>query len=374
MIGLLLFAVLPAADPGPLLAQIKQVGREGAGNAEAARAWRELVQQGPAALLPTLQAFDDADSTAANWLRSACESIVDRELMAKRPLPKDQLEAFVRDRNHAPSGRRLAYEWLVQVDPATPARLLPGMLDDPSVELRRDAVAAVLERAEGLLAKDDKDAARAEFRKALASARDRDQVDQIAKHLKGLGIEVDLASHFGFIKQWQLLAPFDNTGGIGFEASYPPEKGVDLKATYAGKKGLTCAWKPHTTTHAYGIVDLNKVIGKHMGVVGYAFAAVDSPREQPVEIRAGSKNAVKIFLNGNLVHFREEYHHGMRMDQHIGRGTLKQGRHEILIKVCQNEQTDAWAQEWEFQLRVCDAVGGGIALKVLDEPVGGRKE
>jgi hypothetical protein len=50
------------------------------------------------------------------------------------------------------------------------------------------------------------------------------------------------------------------------------------------------------------------------------------------------------------------------MDQHVGRGTLKAGRNEILVKVCQNEQTDSWAQQWSFQLRVTDALGGAVAL------------
>jgi hypothetical protein len=46
---------------------------------------------------------------------------------------------------------------------------------------------------------------------------------------------------------------------------------------------------------------------------------------------------------------------------------LKAGRNEILIKVCQNEQTDAWAQKWSFQLRVCDALGGAVPLTVVTE-------
>ena len=78
----------------------------------------------------------------------------------------------------------------------------------------------------------------------------------------------------------------------------------------------------------------------------------------PVQVRAGSTNALKVFVNGKEVFAREEYHHGTRMDQHVGRGTLRAGRNEILVKVCQNEQTESWAESWGFQLRVCDALGG----------------
>jgi hypothetical protein len=50
------------------------------------------------------------------------------------------------------------------------------------------------------------------------------------------------------------------------------------------------------------------------------------------------------------------------MDQHVGRGKLRTGRNEILVKVCQNEQPEEWAQVWSFQLRVCDPTGGKVPL------------
>ena len=53
------------------------------------------------------------------------------------------------------------------------------------------------------------------------------------------------------------------------------------------------------------------------------------------------------------------------MDQHVGRGVLKAGRNAILVKLCQNEQTEAWAQEWSFQLRVCDAIGGAVPVTMV---------
>jgi hypothetical protein len=39
---------------------------------------------------------------------------------------------------------------------------------------------------------------------------------------------------------------------------------------------------------------------------------------------------------------------------------LKKGANQILVKCCQNEQTETWTVEWEFQLRVCDATGTAI--------------
>jgi hypothetical protein len=297
------------------------------------------------------------------------DAIAERAVRAGHRLPARQLEALVRQTRHAGPARRLAYEWLTKADPSAPSRLLPGMLRDPSPELRRDAVALAVKQAQVV---EDTGAKVTGYRRALDATLERDQADQIAKELKALGVEVDLASHFGFLRRWQLLGPFDNTGGAGFRRSFPPEQGVDLTRAYQGKRGMTLHWVLYASTDPYGVIDLNKALGKRRGAVAYAFAAVDSAVERPVQLRAGSENALQIFLNGRRIFARDEYHHGMRMDQHIAAGTLRAGRNEILVKVCQNEQTDEWAQAWSFQLRVTDAAGARIPVTVLDADKGGR--
>jgi hypothetical protein len=354
-------AASPAAEVQPLLAKIKAVGNEGQGNSQAARAWRRLAACSPDVLPQILAALDDANPTAANWLRSLVEAMVDRTLATGRGLPADKLEAFVLDTRHAGPARRLAYDCLSRVDKTARERLIPGMLHDPAAELRRDAVALVLRQAEALK---DRAAAVAVYRKAFEAARDRDQVELIARELKQRGVTVDLIAHFGFLTCWQLLGPLDNHQGVGYARAYPPEKKVDLAEPAVGKNRQRLRWTEHTTSLPYAMMDLNKALGKHMGATAYAFAVVISPKEQPIQLRASSNNAVKIFLNGKQVFGREEYHHGTRMDQHIGAGVLKAGRNEILVKICQNEQGEDWAQTWSFQLRVCDAIGGAVRLEV----------
>src|SRR5438105_1227998 len=80
----------------------------------------------------------------------------------------------------------------------------------------------------------------------LAGARDRDQVDAIARELKGLGVAVDLQKQFNFIGRWLLLGPFDNTNMAGFDKPYPPEQGIDVQAGHAGKNGKI-RWIEHAT-------------------------------------------------------------------------------------------------------------------------------
>src|SRR5262249_47362208 len=138
---LALAACLPAADEArpettALLKRITTVGREGAGNVEAQKAVKALVAQGPSALVPILEAMNDDDLTAANWLRPAFEAIAE-PAAADGKLSPAMLEKFVGEKKHAGIARRLAYEWLAKVDKTAPDRLMPGMVVDPSAELRR---------------------------------------------------------------------------------------------------------------------------------------------------------------------------------------------------------------------------------------------
>lgn len=354
----------PAADTARALAALRAVSAEGNGNDAAGLAWKTVVNQGGAALLPTLEAMKGVGPTPTNWLRTAAEAIAEAERNANRPLPADKLEAFLKDTAQSPAGRRVAYELVVAADPKAADRLLPGFLNDPSLEIRRDAVAAALQKLDGKTA--DRTA---ELAKLFPSTRDKDQVDEVAKELEKAGRGPSLTEHFGFVTHWHVIGPFDSTGGAGYAAAYPPEAAIDLKAKLKGKGGAELIWKPFVTADRYGMLDLNKALGKNMDCCGYAVATLTAAAETPVEIRAGSQNAVQIFLNGKRLFQREEYHHGTYMDQHVAKGTLKAGPNTLLVKVCQNNQKDSWAQAWGAQVRLCDPIGGPLPLQ---EESGGR--
>jgi hypothetical protein len=355
----------PGGDTAVLIRDVMAVESEGAGNEQARAAWLRLSHIGVNEAPRLLVAMDDANPLAANYLRSALEAVVARAVRQGDSIPTEVFERFVGDRDHAPRARRLAYEWLVRLDPSTPERLLRTMLDDPSVELRRDAVARVMAKAADLVAAEDEVEAALAYRMALSGAIDRDQVDQIAESLNKLGTPVDLARHFGFIQRWKLIGAFDNVGGVGFAAVYPPETEIDFAAQYEGKDGQV-SWIDHATDDMYGNVDLYQAIKRENGTVAYAAARFVSRAPQDVDVRFGTVNATKIWLNGELLDANEVYHANDEMDQYIVRGHLNEGENTILIKVCQNEQQESWAQIWKFQLRVCDK--GGTAILSADRP------
>jgi hypothetical protein len=132
-----------------LLTTLRSVEREAKGNRAATQAWEQLTAKANGYQLPTiLAAIDDSGPLAANWLRGAVDTIAQRELERTGALPVDGLEQFLAQKQHDPRARRLAFEWIVRVEPKARDRLVPGFLDDPSLELRRDAVAQLISAAE----------------------------------------------------------------------------------------------------------------------------------------------------------------------------------------------------------------------------------
>ncbi len=349
----------PPADLKKQIAVIQAVGAEGSGNAEAAVAFRSLSQARASALLPLLRAIEPSNRIARNWLRSAVEVIVERELAEKKPLPFADLKTFLADRSQAPEARRLAFDLMLAINRGASGTLAPGFLDDPSNELRRDAVALLIAEGARQLAQEAGDTATITYRKALHAARDVDQIQAIAKALTDLKQQVDLPRHFGFLTDWQVIGPFHNTDRKGFAEEFPPEKKIDLKARHPGKESEV-KWQTLATSDPYGKVDLNEPYGKLKEVTGYAYHEFESGEVQPAELRLGCKNAWKVWLNGKLLFSRDEYHRGQRIDQYKMPVQLEKGTNSILIKLCQNEQKEHWTVEWEFQLRVCDTTGKAI--------------
>ncbi len=348
-----------AVDVPPLVQAINAIGPKGAGHPAAIAAVQQLNQADAAQIPEILVGMDGANRLSANWLRGAVEAVAQRELDLGGRLPQAELEAFLADTAHFPQARSLAYDLILRIDPAAKPRLVPGLLQDPSMELRRDGVAFALTAAQKLLDGPTKTPAIDAYRQALSAARDLDQINEAAKRLRELGQTVNVAEHFGFLMRWQLIGPFENTSDSGFDVAYGPERDAEPAAEYPGKAGVV-KWIDHATQDEYGVVDLNAALTKHKGAIAYARTEFVADESRDVEFRIGCITGHKLWLNGELVTANHVYHTGMYIDQYTGRGRLKPGTNVILLKIAQNEQTDSWAQDWKFQLRVCDQYGTAI--------------
>jgi hypothetical protein len=340
------------------LAVIRAVGPNGKGSAEAAKAWQAIAGADVGQIPTILAGMDGANPVARNWLRAAIDAVRDTARAKKSSMPAKEIEAFLAEKKHDPQARRLAYEILIEADAGAADRLLPTMLDDPSPDLRYEAVARVFNAAQKL-PEDKKDEAVAQFQKALAGARDPDQINKTARRLRELGHPPDLPTLLGLITTWKLIGPFPNVEQKGVNEVYPPETKLDFSAEYDGKDGRV-KWLDYVTADPSAIVDLNAGIGKHIDAVGYAAAEFTSDTAQDVQIRLGCFTAFKLWVNGELVLDRGDAYTGMRLDHYVAQARLKSGKNFILLKSCQADPPAPLPKHWRFMLRVCDADGRAV--------------
>jgi len=323
------------------------------GQAELAAAADAIADWAAPEVIASLDAFAAATPGGANWLRSGLDRAATRLGAA---LPAATLAAYVADTARPARGRVLAYTWLRDRDVAAADQLLDGLLDDPAVDLRRDAVEKLLASAEG----PDAGAALAVERRALAAARDVDQVERIVAALGERGEKLDVASVLGFIRTWQVSGDYDNRDGVGFATAYPPEATLPRPPDTSG-------WKTVVSTDRHGMIDLNAAVATKKGVLAYAVAEVEMVASRPAEVRVGSPCAVAVWVNGLPVMAHEIYHASEAIDQYVAPAEFRAGKNTILVKCCQNEQTQPWAETWQFQLRVCDPLGAALATQPAQE-------
>ncbi len=327
--------------------------------AGAAAAWRQLAGASAEQLPVLLAGMDGSNSVTRNWLRSSIDQVLESARKENKALPYAELETFVGERKHDPQARRFAYELIVEHDKKAADRFLPTMLDDPSPELRRDAVARLLEQGDKVLASDKKQESLPTFQKALASAREISQINKAARALRDLGQKVDLPTHLGLVADWKLIGPFPNPEDKGIDIVYPPEKAFEAAASYDGLKDKA-KWKEHISAHEMGMIDLDAQVSKEKDALGYAFTEFTSDRDQDVEIRIGCYTAFKLWVNGALTLVRSDAFTGMSLDHYQVRVHLKKGVNTFLMKVSRAAPPPQVPGLWRFQFRVCNADGVAI--------------
>ncbi len=343
------------ADVASDITTIQSVGAKATGHVAAVEAAARLATADADSIVPLLNGMKPENPLGNNWLRGAIAAVVDRALASGKEIPADTLVAYVKQTENSSVARFVAFQTIKSLDEKSATALVPTMTNDPCLDLRRMAVQDLIEKAP---AADNEAVA---WQSALGFARDVDQIETIAEKLQSLEAPANLVKHFGFLTKWHLVGPFDNVGSKSFDVAYPPEKNVDLSATYDGQADKV-KWIEHTTDDKFGTVDLNEALDKHKGAIAYAFTEFEpsSDKPLPVELRVGCINANKVWLNGELLFSNEVYHSGTVIDQYVGKGMLKPGKNSILVKIAQNEQSESWAQRWQFQLRVCDSLGTAI--------------
>ncbi len=160
-------------------------------------------------------------------------------------------------------------------------KLLDGRTEDPSLDIRFEAIGQVinsLPTAEE--AKNDeaaKQKAIAGYQALLKSARQHVQVNTIIDALKALGQDVDMRKHFGFVSSWHVSGHSIIAKKWAIQSlmhpkpNYLQSSSVNLSTTYPAKgEGAKAGWQAASTDKPDGTVDLNPIMLNEKGAVVYA--------------------------------------------------------------------------------------------------------
>ena len=131
---------------------------------------------------------------------------------------------------------------------------------------------------------------------------------------------------------WHIAGPFENgPDRAGLEKVFPPEKGVDLKATYDGKGGKV-SWRT-IKAGAGNYYDLREWHGTSAPQsVSYLYRQIESPIDQDATILLGTDDGCKLWVNEELVHKTNATRAAMP-EQDVVKVKLKKGKNSILLKI-----------------------------------------
>jgi hypothetical protein len=171
------------------------------------------------------------------------------------------------------------------------------------------------------------------------------------------------AEEQGFVVNWLIAGPFpnpgsrpDNTGfgtdylkNYGGEAAFTPANGMDINI----EGGATVKFLPYATTGTdiiFGDVAHLKIEANQEQILVYCACWLESDADKEVEVRVGSDDGYKLWINHVLISEQHVYR-AMEMDQETHKVKLNKGKNLILIKVDQD------TGEYQFMLRVVGADG-----------------
>jgi hypothetical protein len=163
-----------------------------------------------------------------------------------------------------------------------------------------------------------------------------------------------------FVRDWNLIGPFDAPDMSYLLAAFPPEEGIELSRSYSGKGGRDVSWTRYTAPES-GWVRLEDLIEPKEQAVAYGFTHVYAPRGRSTQLLIGSDDGVRLWLNGELV-FTNPAYRGAYPDQDLIPVRLEKGWNTLLIKVLQG------AGGWGYYVRFADPEHTLVYSAARDRP------
>ncbi|MBN2712838.1 MAG: hypothetical protein JXR97_10470, partial [Planctomycetes bacterium] len=161
----------------------------------------------------------------------------------------------------------------------------------------------------------------------------RNALGEVYRHLGKNSEAMKLIVAEPFVREWQVVGPFENRDGSGFvelgaiETSLPK---IDLNAEYAGRGRKVKWFKPKMPWH--GNLEFSKIIYPAEESCAYAATVVDAKEETEASILCNTGGACAIWLNGQKIYSESDcFNQGAA--QIVLPVKLRKGGNVILCKV-----------------------------------------
>ena len=162
-------------------------------------------------------------------------------------------------------------------------------------------------------------------------------------HLSKLGMPMET--------RWMVIGPFENQDG--FRRRFPPERQTHLDRTYR-EESRNLAWQ-HADDGVYdGFVNLRTIYETYCWSVAYGLIFVYSPEDEEVQLRIGTDDGSKVWLNDREIWKFNQGGPAIFDDNRID-VRLKEGLNKILVKVCNG------VGDWGYFFRITDKEGNGVS-------------
>jgi transglutaminase-like putative cysteine protease/Flp pilus assembly protein TadD len=144
----------------------------------------------------------------------------------------------------------------------------------------------------------------------------------------------------GYLIDWQIVGPFENTSRAGHAAVYDPETRAFVPGqSFTGKlPAEPLAWRPflHAQAPRGAFVNLADFLHPHEQATGYATVWVKAARTGPAAIHLGTSGAYKVWVDGQLVGEGDTYRTPTPL-QESHPLTLRAGWNRVLVKLGSDE-------------------------------------
>jgi len=146
-----------------------------------------------------------------------------------------------------------------------------------------------------------------------------------------------LAPTLGFRLPLAVIGPWDNDQGKGFDVEYPPEREIDLEATYPGAV-VDIGWRrEYPVDPVAGRTHLDYLMEPYSWKVAYAVSAVRVAEAGDYELRLSTNSPLKIWVNDLVVFANPKHRTDFEFDGFVVPVQLRRGVNRVLIKVAQRD-------------------------------------